>query len=152
VGGEEVVLGREHLLVGAHPQPAVQQAQAERGAVGEGDLGRLGTEVPGRGHPHRVLGLRLGGGHVGAGVGVEPGAVAFDGLGHRPGMGGQDPRAEVGDAGVERELVPHRGPVGRVERRRGGRLVRAARARRGAQGGDRRAGEERAAGQRGHPP
>jgi hypothetical protein len=118
VGRVEVVLGGEHLVAGAQAQAAVEQPETHGRAVGQRHVARLGAQVLGGGRAHGNLGVLLAGRQVGVGVVVEAGAVAGDGLGHGAGMGGQHPGREVGHVGGQRELITHRAPVGRIERRR----------------------------------
>ena len=95
--------------------PAVEQAEAHRRAVGEGDLVGRRPEVVGGGVGNRGVELALVLDHVAVGVGVETAPVAIDRIGHGPRMGGEREGGEVRDVGRQRELRPHRVPVARIE-------------------------------------
>ena len=71
----EVVLGREHLVAGFQPEPAVHDAEAHRGAVGHRQLGRVDAEVLGPGGAHRLVELGFVRVEVAGGVLVEPAPV-----------------------------------------------------------------------------
>ena len=111
----EVMLGGQHPLASADDDAPVEETEAHRRAVGQCDLpGRCAEIVSGCGR-HGLLQLSLMLQQVAMGVGIEAGAVAGDGLGHRSRMGGQREGAEVRNVGTERELLAHRRPIGRVQ-------------------------------------
>jgi hypothetical protein len=120
LGRVEVVGRGEHLVARREAQAPVHQAEAHRGAVGQGVLPGHAAVVRRRGRPHRVLALDPG--EQGR-LGVEPElvAVAADGRLEDVGVRGQHERRELGQRGVEQELRLHGLPVLRVERRRGAR-------------------------------
>ena len=114
--GIEVVLGRQHFVLGAQGQAGVEQAQAHRGRVGECHLSRRhGQETAGGrasfgGQPALVRVQVLDG------IRIESAPVPVDRVAHRPRVRREEKRREVDSVAGERELVAHRRPVGEVGR------------------------------------
>ena len=114
----EVVRGREHLVAGPQREAAVHQRDAHRGRVGERVVTGGAAGVVGRGLAHGVLELdALEQGALG--VEGQPLPVVVDGGVDLRGVRREHERRELCHGRVQRELCPHRLPVGRVELRDG---------------------------------
>jgi len=99
------------VVVGSQCEPVVREAEAHGRAVGQGHLVAGYPEIPCRCLTSRVLEFDLlarGGDGVAVQVVPEP----VDGVAHLCRMRRKDERGEVGQLGVQRELVAYCGPVG----------------------------------------
>jgi hypothetical protein len=113
VRGEEIVGGREHLVSGSQDDAVVEQPEAHRRRVGQGNVRRTGVKVRPGGAEHRRLEARAVLVQVVDGVRVETASVALDRAADRRRVRREQQSAHVRPTRSEAEKPADRGPVGR---------------------------------------
>ena len=111
MSGIEVVRRGQDVLVGPHVEAVVEQAEAHRGAVGQGDVRWRHGQVGARRAEHVRLQARLVLVQVIHRVVVEPAAVRVDRVADWRRVGGQQQATEVQQVGTDVEQPSHGGPV-----------------------------------------